>query len=157
MKKFRYKYQKLMETKGHQEKKEVEELAKVKRLRAEKETEVSELNTCWDASRQEILTGQDKALTATELVSHLRHLQSLSDNLFERETELAELEEQVELERQRLLGLRKERKIFEKLKERQWDHYRQESDRTGQASLDEIASRSRANPAPIPKQLTTLK
>lgn len=82
----------------------------------------------------------DTGFTPNELISYNNYMERLKKSISIQEIVVEKAREAVEKARQELISASKERKMFEKLKEKKMEEYWEEYYRKEQITLDEIAS-----------------
>ncbi len=140
MKKYKYRLEPMLKLKEHKEKEKQREHAEaVKKVQEQKETLVR-----IDEKRGETLKHQRQSLVGSmslaELLVCSRYLMKLKkDTLTGREL-LRGLEKEADKRREKLVEASKERKIYEKLKEKQIAKFTKEVERLENKAVDETAT-----------------
>ena len=139
-KKFKYRLEGLLKVKEHIEKEKQRDHAKAMHQVIDQENKLGEI----DNNRQESMkTHRSKltgSITVSDLMVYTRYLNKLKrDTLTGREI-LIGLEKDAEKKRKVLVEASKERKIYEKLKEKQRDKYLKEMTLQEKKENDEIAA-----------------
>lgn len=139
MKKFKFRLQPLLRVREHLEKERQKELAVVlHQIRGQQNalTELSRSRTATMSSQRNDSIG---FLSATHLLVYSRYLLRLKGKELADSEILKELEIKADGCRERLTEASKQKQIFEKLKEKQFDNHRLENEKAENAELDEIA------------------
>ena len=139
MKKFKFRLQPLLRVREHTEKERQKELAVVlHQIRGQQNTliELSQSRTATMSSQRGDSIG---SLSARNLLVHSRYLLRLKGQELTDCEVLKELEAKADDCRERLAEASKQKKIFEKLKEKQFENHRLENEKAENAELEEIA------------------
>lgn len=139
MKRFRYRFESILSAKRHVEETRQRALGEAIRAVVGQQKLLSQI----DRQRQAQLTAQREHLVGTlsparELVASRFHVRLKQQRQATLEM-IRKLEGIVEQRRAELLAASRERKVQEKLKERQTEDWRREMDRHEQLEMDEIA------------------
>jgi flagellar protein FliJ len=118
-----------------------------KRKLAAKRAEIARLDRLDEATRAEIVAGQQElldnqkrsALDPRDLARTWAWIGHLRRTLAERQSLRAKMTAEFERLQAEFMELRKQARIIEKLRERRWNEYRDERRRTEQAASDEVA------------------
>ncbi|MGE5507379.1 MAG: flagellar export protein FliJ [Chitinophagales bacterium] len=144
MKKFSFSLQTVLELKRHREEALLEELGRRQRAAAEAEAALAAMREKRRRAQRELrelLTGP----LAVERVQEARdYLSGLDVELGRRAEQARARQEEVRECRQRVVAAARERKVLERLRDRQWEDYLQEFSRQEQAFLDELATQGYA-------------
>lgn len=140
MRGFKFRLQPVLD---HRQKKEdilKKELAEKKLLFEREKTVLNQLRNKLSRSRQELRDKQKAGFVASEAAMH-----SLFIDRMERETEFQSIKvedaaSEVKKAQEKLLEAAKDKKILEKLYDKQLTEYRQETNRSEQALIDEIST-----------------
>ncbi|MEW5923043.1 MAG: flagellar export protein FliJ [Candidatus Zixiibacteriota bacterium] len=142
MKKFRFRLERLLQLKTHAEKERQKLLGQAVQKVIEKESELREL----DNTRRDIQLSQRQRLSGSVNISNLSVYSRYYVLLKKKEMGGRELlkayQKDQEKKRLALVEATREKKIFEKLKERKFDAYRKEMELSTQKEQDEIASQT---------------
>jgi flagellar FliJ protein len=133
-------------------KKNLEELAqmrlaeKLKQLQAEEE-EIQRLTKQRSAYQKELQEKSVQGLSVAEYLTYQQYFEtSLKDLLFRQEKRKITLRE-IEVEREKLIAFRKQKKILEKLKEKRLKTFMYDSEREDRTKNDErVISRYQSSP-----------
>jgi flagellar protein FliJ len=142
MKRFHYRLEPLLRIKSHHEKQRQKEhaTALMQVLRQKEHLTEIEADRQTTIDHQRAISGG--SVSAYRLQVATRYLLKLKRDTLTGEELLKGLERETERRRLRLLDATKEKKIFEKLKERQRDQFIAEFERAEMKELDEIATRA---------------
>ena len=147
MKKFHYRLQTMLKLKEHQERQKQKEhaqaLEQVYRQKDKLKAIDSSRNTALNFQRQRL---QSRLSIATMLTCSRYLLKLKGDTMLGREA-LNGLEREAEKKRLNLVEASKQRKIYEKLKDKQKERFYSEYERRDAIELDEIALTSHAHRA----------
>ena len=106
------------------------------------EEEIQELMSRREENDRELHQRMGKGLSIEDFLVYKQFGEKSYDDLVQLRMKRRETEEKIEEERARLVGLMKERKILEKVKERRMNAFRNEMEKQAQKQLDEMALRS---------------
>ncbi len=135
--KFRYRFERILRTRKLLENKGIEEL---QRLKSEKERHsemISQIQQEWDATRKEGTPREGSASMVSVILDYLRELSRLEAAIKREQVAISRLEDDIEQQRQRVVELYQQRRIFEKVKERDLKRHLQEVARQNQKEMDE--------------------
>ncbi|MDP2210593.1 MAG: flagellar export protein FliJ [Candidatus Aquicultor sp.] len=127
----------------HRQKKEdlvKKELAEVKRLYEFEKERLTQLNVRFADSHKALREKQKSALDATEISMHAKFIERLERQIEVQLSRVASLATEVRKVQERLLEAAKDRKVLEKLEEKQLSEYKLEAERVEQGIIDEIAT-----------------
>lgn len=116
------------------------ELAEVKRLYESEKERLTELSVWHADSRKGLREKQKSAIDATEISAHAKFIERLERQIEVQLSRVANLAYEVRKVQERLLGAAKDRKVLEKLEEKQLSEYKLEAERVEQGIIDEIAT-----------------
>lgn len=139
---FRFRLESLMRLKVYKEKMQLDELGKctIKLHQAEeRKVQIAQEIARLNAEKKTQLKG---IVSIDQIKICYEYSQYLNNLLVRQEQVIIERREELETARAKLIEAMKERKIFEKLKDKQYHKYLYEQDKLEQAALDELASRS---------------
>ena len=142
MKKFRFRLESLKKIKEHTEKQRQKEHAvALTRVIAQKRN-LSEIESrrLGVMESQRTKHGQPGVMSPSEMLSYSRYYLRLKREQIAGTEILRGLESEAEIRRQKLVEASRERKTLDKLKERQLEKYRQETERTLSKENDEISA-----------------
>ncbi|KUK13720.1 MAG: flagellar export protein FliJ [Synergistetes bacterium] len=135
---FNFRFERILELKRKAEDALKNELALLNlrklELVEERETLLWEL----ESMRMDFLERQGKGLKGEEMRVYLQFMNSLTFLINEKDREIARLEREMEGKREELLEAIKERKKFERLREKAYESYLQEELHRERVFLDEI-------------------
>lgn len=144
MKKFVFALESVLELKRRREEALLEELAKrVRAVNAAAQvlTDLREERRRVQIELRELLRGRVEVCRVRESQDYLA---GVDGRILQQQAVVRRLNEEVKACRQRVIAATQERKALEKLRERQWQTYRQESLREEQTFLDELATQGYA-------------
>jgi flagellar FliJ protein len=124
-------------------KKNLEELSqlrlaeKMRRLR-EIEEMIQELQAEILANERAYRAKMEQGVSASEYLVYKQYEEECYRAIERKEEEKLQTEREIEEEQQTLIGLMKERKMFERLKEKQWQRFIEQTNRQDQKTLDEM-------------------
>ena len=143
MKKFKFRLESLLKVKEHLERERQKEHAEARERVARQRDRLSGL----DAQRQTTVRQQRERLTGDISVADLlvcsRYLVKLKSSTMEGTEILRGLEAEADQSRDRLIDASRQKKIYDKLRERQREKYLEELKRLENKEIDEIATNSR--------------
>jgi len=137
---FRFRYQRILDVRRQQEKAKAQEVAQRQAAIFRQRRRLGELEQMWRKERQTWLDAGTKGTSARQLQIQISVLDGLQRKIERARTELAELTAQLNQARNELVELVKQRKVFEKLEERDRAAYEARQNRLDQMVLDEIAT-----------------
>ncbi len=141
MKRFKFRFEKILGFRRHCEMEKQRELADVMHRRQKKENEIDGIKHD-RAGRQEgqksFLTG---SLQPSRLNGYTRYYLVLNQMESAGRAVLQKISGEVEQKREELLEASREKKIYEKLKERHWEKYSTEVNLLTQKEMDEIGQK----------------
>lgn len=135
---FNFRFEKILELKRKREDSLKSELASLNLKKVELLEEKERLSWELTSLKLELIERQGKGLVGEELKLYLQFIDSLSFLINKTDKEIAELEERIKAKREELIEASKERKKFEKLKEKAFESYLEEELNKERAFLDEI-------------------
>ncbi len=138
MKKFKFRLQKVADTKARQEKQKSVELANLfMELETEKQA-LQNLNFELESVQQEVFGKTVTGAPAKEILEYQRYIEKLQQDIRAQQQRILNLEEKVEQVQAELLKINKEKKILDRLREKRYLKYLQEQSREEQKLLDEM-------------------
>lgn len=135
---FNFRFEKILELKRKEEDSLKSELALLNLKKVELLEEKERLSWELTSLKIEFLERQGKGLCSGELRLYLQFIDSLSLLIDRKDREIAELEEKIKMKREEIIEASKERKKFEKLKERAFESYLEEELYKERVFLDEV-------------------
>lgn len=146
MKKFSFSLQTVLELKRRREEALLEELGRCQRAVAEAEAALASLR----GERRRVQRELARLLTGQVVVTRVReardYLVGLDGETARQVERVRRRREEVDDCRRRVVVAAQERKVLERLRDRQWDAYLEAFSRQEQAFLDEIATQGYARP-----------
>jgi flagellar FliJ protein len=139
VKKFKYRLQPLLNVKSHIERERQKDHALAVERIMRQEEQLSQVDAQRESTLIEQRAGLLGSISITKMLVYSRYLLKLKKNTLAGIETLRGLKKNAEEKRSVLVEASKERKIYEKLKERQQDRYNTESARQEQKETDEIA------------------
>lgn len=139
MKKFQFRLQKLLQIKTHKKMERQKELAKAERVRRMEEAHFELLQS---RMKQEISDVQDykvEKVDCRRLTQSAFYQQRLIANMTTQKQVIANAQKLEDGKRDKLIDAAREEKVFDKLKERQQERFRLETEILQQKETDEIA------------------
>lgn len=138
---FKFKLQSILEYKKKVEEEEIRKLAELKVLQKREQekleflkmTKVEEMRTLTEKSAQGVLN-------VSEIQMYHAHIKKLDKEITEQEIRLQQIAIEVEEQRQRLLEASKEKKIYEKLKEKHKATFLAAIEEEERKFIDELAT-----------------
>ena len=79
-----------------------------------------------------------QGVTASEYLVYKQYEEECYKAIQRKEEEKEQTQKEIEAEQQTLISLMKERKMFERLKEKQWQRFQYQMDRQDQKTIDEM-------------------
>lgn len=137
---FRYRFERILRTRKLLEDRGVEELHKLKHEKEEHAGELARRVAEWNAARQEATPSVGSTMTVYVILDYLKELSRLQAAIDKERSALDKLEEDIEEQRKRVVELHQQRRIFEKVKERDLKRHNQEEVRRKQKEMDELAT-----------------
>ena len=144
MKKFKFRLQKVVDTKAKQEKQKSIELAQLFMELERQKSELKSLNFELESVQQEVFAKTVGGSPAKEILEYQRYIEKLQQDIQLQKKSIADLEEKIEQTQASLLKLNKEKKILERLREKRYLKYLQEQNREEQKLLDEMFNLTQA-------------
>ena len=138
MKKFKFRLQKVADTKARQEKQKSVELARLFLELENQKQELRNLNFELENVQQEVFGKTVSGAPAKEILEYQRYIEKLQQDIHEQQQRVLDLEEKIEQVQAALLKINKEKKILERLREKRYLKYLQEQSREEQKLLDEM-------------------
>ncbi len=139
MKKFSFRLQTVLNIKEQKEEKLKNELLQINALKAKQELLLRELDKAKKQKGREKQQCQTEGTSIERLVFFEKHIQGLIKKIEDTEKKIQELNKLYDKKRQEVIQATKEKKIFEKLKERDFRLFNKAVSDAEQKSLDEIA------------------
>lgn len=124
MKKFKFKYEKILQVRIEKENSVRNNLAKINNVIQTKVTEKQELELSYHAFLQSIEAQMTKGIRASELQSISHNKTYLVDKLEILNQELTTLNDQRRIIQEELVEANKQRKVMEKIKEKEIENYK---------------------------------
>ncbi len=140
MKKFTFRLRKLEDSKRYLEKQKALQLAEKIRLLEFEKQKLMALIEQKEALQREMKSRS--AFKALEMIHFWQFLGKLRRTIAEQKKQLGEVEKAVEVVREELMKISQEKKVLEKLHEKNYQAYLKESNREDQKFVDEIATQS---------------
>ncbi|MBT9175402.1 MAG: hypothetical protein DDT22_01077 [candidate division WS2 bacterium] len=138
MPQFNFRLQKVLDIRKYKEEVKKQELAALL-LEYQKEQEfLNYLKFNQDKYQKELREKQVGCLDIFELIFYYTYLFKLCEDIERQINILCKLQEQIDLKREEVIQVQKERKIVEKLKDKKWADFKKELDLVEQKFLDEI-------------------
>ncbi|HEY3375607.1 MAG TPA: flagellar export protein FliJ [Candidatus Aquicultor sp.] len=140
MEKFKFKLQPVLH---HRQKKEdiaKKELADIKQLFEAENRLLEKLQGRLADLQEEIRQKQQVAVDAAEATVYTNYIERLKKIIGEQILKLEQLAQEVRGAQERLLDTTKDKKVLEKLHDKQYEEYRHESEKVEQNSIDELAT-----------------
>ena len=138
MKKFKFRLDRVANTKEKQLKQKTNELANLFKKLDLYKSELQNFKDELDHTQKEIFKRSSQGCPIREVLDYQRYLDKLDIKIKKKKKEIESLEEQIEKLQVVLLELNKEKKVLEKLKERRHLQYIIEQNREEQKQLDEM-------------------
>jgi len=141
VKKFRFKLEKLENSKRHFEQQKALQLAQKKRVFDFEEMKLKHLSKLEKTIVKE-MAGK-KVFLATEMLSYYNYLNQIRRSKRDQETRVREAKKEMERTRSELKKISQEKKILEKLHERKYKEYIHDMNQEDQKMIDELATQSK--------------
>lgn len=138
MRRFNFRFQRLLELKERQEDLRKAELGEVMAIFNNELDQLDELKRSFGAYRRASLALPDQRLDTPLLGINASYLLRLQREISEQREHLDRIEAMVEDKRVKLLAATRERRVYEILKERAEEEHRRENKRQERIQLDEI-------------------
>ncbi|MCS7234194.1 MAG: flagellar export protein FliJ [Synergistetes bacterium] len=135
---FNFRFEKVLELKRKKEDSLKNEIAILNLRKLELLEEKEKLSWELDSLKVEFLERQAKGLVGEEIRLYLQFMNSLSFLIAKKDMEIADLEERIKRKREELIEASKERKKFERLREKAFEIYLEEESYKERVFLDEI-------------------
>lgn len=140
-KRFKFKLQSILDYKQQIEDEEKEKLAK---LMQEEQKAKEYLETLKQNREREVFNLKEKQQEGTLNIDELKlihnHIQYLGVQIENQKIKISNLQKKIEEQRQKLMEATKERKSYEKLKEKQQERFLQEIETEERKMIDELAT-----------------
>ena len=136
MKKFKFKFQQILDLRSHKVDRAKNELAEVIGQRVKREEEIN-------FHKKEIgaLLNEETGNSVAYMQARFHRIEFLEKQIEELYSEIKEIKVEEEKKRKKLAEFMKDEKIMEKLKEKGLDEFKEEIKKEENAFLDEIASK----------------
>lgn len=138
MPKFNFRLQKVLDIKKHKEEEKKQELAKLLLKYKKEEALLFYLKDNQTKYQNKLREKQRGAMDIFEMIFYYTYLYKLSYDIKNQQDILRKLETEINNKREEVISASKERKIFEKLKDRKFSQWKQEQNLQEQKFLDEI-------------------
>jgi len=139
MKKFQFKFETVLKVKENKEQELKKELLKLIALKTEQEMMLNDINLEKKRISQEKLNNKSELLNIQSYIFYENYINSLRRQITSIEKVIKELEKRADDKREEVIEASKEKKIFEKLKERHYENFKKLVIQNEQKVLDEIA------------------
>ena len=141
MKKFQFRYQRVMNVKEQVERQKEQELAEAHRTVSREQARLEDLEKKDKHCMQQIESKKSKKkINPVEMEQCYRYLTRLNEEMELQNGRIDDAKRVVEAKRQQLMDAAKEKQILEKLKERRQAAHKTEMMRKEQCVLDDVAS-----------------
>ncbi len=137
MKKFKFKLQRVQDTKEKQVKQKSGELGKLFHQKGIKAQKLKNLHGELDMIQREIYEKTMEGCPVHEILARHKYADEITQQIKHTRKQIEQLDEQIEQMQMGLLQLNKEKKILEKLREKRYVQYLQEQNKEEQKVLDE--------------------
>lgn len=138
---FRFRLQTVLEYKQRREEEEQRELAKKKEILAKEEKRLRSLQRLQETRRQELAEKSAKGdLNVDELRMYHEHQKKMARDIAHQNVRVQQAQADMEFQRQKLLQASKEKKTYEKLKEKHHQAFVAEVEAEEAKLIDEIAT-----------------
>jgi flagellar FliJ protein len=142
MPRFKFRFEKILSYRGHQEKQKQRELAAVRKMEQEQSDKITGILTDRSAAQQnelDILTG---SIRPTQLTLYSRYFLKLRQMEVTGREMLRQIGFEAEKRRQALVEATRQKKIYEKLRERHLERFTHEYNLTLQKENDEMGQQT---------------
>ena len=129
MKKFKFRLQKVSNTKQKQVKQKSSELAKLFHEKEVEESKLENMKVELTSIQDEIFQKSIEGCAVNELVDSQKYVELLIRNIKQQRKKIEAIDTQIEELKIVLLNLNKEKKVLEKLREKRYVNYLQEQNR----------------------------
>jgi len=140
MRGFKFKLQSVLDQRQKKEDILKKELADKKLLFEKQKILMESLKSKLSDTRQEFRDRQNERLKASEAAAYISFFDRIGHEIELQTMKLAELVAEVNRAQERLMEAMKEKKIIEKLRDKQMEEYRTEVNRQEQVFIDEIST-----------------
>jgi flagellar protein FliJ len=137
---FRFKLQTLLHHRRHQEEMVQKELAELQQKLAAEQEKLRIEKRDKRLNLLELRKKQRNSSTVTEILLFLNYIEQLSKNIEIQALRVQKVKKTVIQKRNELILIMKKRKTVEKLREKQWQGYRQKLAKTERTLMDEVAA-----------------
>ncbi len=138
---FKFRLQTVLEYKQKREEEEQRELARLKEVLAKEQRKLYTLKHLQETRRDELSKKSERGrLNVEELKMYHEQQKKLAREISAQQIRVQQAEGDVEIQRQKLLEATKEKKTYEKLKEKHLEVYQNEVNEEERKLLDEIAT-----------------
>lgn len=138
MPKFNFRLQRVLDIKKHKEEEKKQELAKLLLKYKKEEALLFYLKDNQTKYQNKLREKQRGAMDIFEMIFYYTYLYKLSYDIKNQQDILRKLETEINNKREEVISASKERKIFEKLKDKKFSQWKQEQNLQEQKFLDEI-------------------
>ena len=139
MKKFSFRLQTVLNVKEQKEEKLKNDLLRLNALKAKQQLLLKELETTIKQKGKEKQQNQAEGTSIEKLMYYEKHIQHLMHKIDDTEKKIKEIENMSDKKRVEVIQASKEKKVFEKLKERDFRVFNKAISDAEQKALDEIA------------------
>lgn len=138
---FKFKLQIVLDVKEKREEEEKEKLAKLFKLKADEEAVLAKLEREKFDTLEELKEKQKTGgINVEKIKMYHAHLKKLDHRITNQKLRLTEIDIAIDKQREALLEATKEKKTFEKLKEKHYDEWLKELDAEERKFIDELAT-----------------
>ena len=138
--KYKFKFQRILDVKETQEENKKNQIAEVRAKIAELDSKVKELQMMRKEWSESLKNSLDAGLTIKEIREAKQYEEAIDNKILQVKKEIELQEVILEKKRQEYLELRKEKKSFESLKEKDFDRYKYEEMKKEEALVDQIVT-----------------
>lgn len=138
--KYKFKFQRILDVKENQEENKKNQIAEVRAKIAELDSKVNELEMMKQDWSNSLKNSLDKGLTIKEIREAKQYEEAIDKRIIQVKKEIEVQEIILEKKREEYLELRKEKKSFESLKEKDFDRHKYEEMKKEEALVDQIVT-----------------
>ncbi|ACB84978.1 flagellar export protein FliJ [Natranaerobius thermophilus] len=139
MKKFQFSLEKVLKVKERNEELKKKEFQRAQKYRDEQKQALDKLLDKRHELCEDILTKQKSPVKIENITHYYSYLSHLDDEIINKRHQLEDAEEQLEQARLNWIEAKREKKVLEKLEERQYEEYKQKVLKNEQKTLDELS------------------
>lgn len=143
MKKFNFSLQKVLEIKEQILESLRMEMSNFNHEKRQIELDIRNLNMKYAIANAELNEKSSKSISVGEMLYYKMYMENIFKNIENKEKEKEAVEKKIEAKRREIVGINKEISSLEKLKEKELDKYKYESDKKEEIYIEEFVSNNK--------------